>query len=417
MLGKQQTEEDVRKIFEVYGTIEECTVLRTTEGTSRGCAFVKYSNPSEAQAAITALHGIQTMPGASSSLVVKIADTEKERQVRRMQQVASQMGLNGLLNPLSILNASAGAYAQQAALMGLGSSPFGNPVGLNGSQYNGLTGAGSNGLSALGNGGPNLSNSLTGHVSSNGGGFSNGLNLTQQSLDALALQGHPYASGTATFLLPSAAAPTAAWDLVNKKRKSSGSFVNVMPGGNGMHNGNESLSQNFQHSLNQYQGMSLYSGDANGFSSSSGPSAYGSHMNGGGGGGGAGSGGPHGSGGAGSGAPSGMNGMSSSATAAALAAAAYMNSGPDGCNLFIYHLPQDFGDYELNCLFAQYGQIVSARVFVDRITNQSKCFGFVSYDNPASAQAAINALNGYQIGAKRLKVQLKKPKDGNGRMF
>ena len=76
-----------------------------------GCAFVKYSNPGEAQQAITALHGTQTMPGASSSLVVKIADTEKERQVRRMQQMASHMGLNGLLNPL-LLSASAGAYAQ-----------------------------------------------------------------------------------------------------------------------------------------------------------------------------------------------------------------------------------------------------------------------------------------------------------------
>ncbi|CAF4007650.1 unnamed protein product [Adineta steineri] len=35
-------------------------------------------------------------------------------------------------------------------------------------------------------------------------------------------------------------------------------------------------------------------------------------------------------------------------------------------------------------------------------------FCFVSYDNPASAQAAINQMNGCQIGMKRLKVQLKK---------
>ncbi len=41
--------------------------------------------------------------------------------------------------------------------------------------------------------------------------------------------------------------------------------------------------------------------------------------------------------------------------------------------------------------------------------------GFVSYDNPASAQAAINQMNGYQIGMKRLKVQLKKLRiDPNG---
>lgn len=37
--------------------------------------------------------------------------------------------------------------------------------------------------------------------------------------------------------------------------------------------------------------------------------------------------------------------------------------------------------------------------------------GFVSFDHPASAQAAIQAMNGFQIGMKRLKVQLKRPKD------
>lgn len=43
------------------------------------------------------------------------------------------------------------------------------------------------------------------------------------------------------------------------------------------------------------------------------------------------------------------------------------------------------------------------------------CFptGFVSFDNPASAQAAIQAMNGFQIGMKRLKVQLKRPKDAS----
>lgn len=41
------------------------------------------------------------------------------------------------------------------------------------------------------------------------------------------------------------------------------------------------------------------------------------------------------------------------------------------------------------------------------------CLGFVSFDNPSSAQAAIQAMNGFQIGMKRLKVQLKRPKDAN----
>ena len=42
------------------------------------------------------------------------------------------------------------------------------------------------------------------------------------------------------------------------------------------------------------------------------------------------------------------------------------------------------------------------------------CFaGFVSFDNPNSAQAAIQAMNGFQIGMKRLKVQLKRPKEAS----
>lgn len=93
MLGKRQTEEDVRKIFEKFGHIEECTILRTPDGQSKGCSFVKLSSNAAAKAAIEALHGSQTMPGASSSIVVKLADTDKERAIRKMQQMAQNYGL------------------------------------------------------------------------------------------------------------------------------------------------------------------------------------------------------------------------------------------------------------------------------------------------------------------------------------
>jgi len=67
-------------------------------------------------------------------------------------------------------------------------------------------------------------------------------------------------------------------------------------------------------------------------------------------------------------------------------------------------------------LFSPFGQLVSSKVFVDKQTNLSKCFGFVSYDNSLSAQTAINAMNGFTIGPKRLKVQLKKSR-GNQQMM
>ncbi|XP_030631825.1 CUGBP Elav-like family member 5 isoform X14 [Chanos chanos] len=124
MLNKQQTEEDIYRLFEPYGVIEECTVLRGPDGNSKGCAFVKFSTHTEAQSAISGLHGSQTMPGASSSLVVKFADTDKERTIRRMQQMVGQFGIFNptVALPFSTYSSTYSTYThalmqQQAAIM------------------------------------------------------------------------------------------------------------------------------------------------------------------------------------------------------------------------------------------------------------------------------------------------------------
>jgi len=82
--------------------------------------------------------------------------------------------------------------------------------------------------------------------------------------------------------------------------------------------------------------------------------------------------------------------------------------GPAGANLFIYHLPHDFTDADLASAFNPFGNVISAKVYVDRYTGESKGFGFVSYDSVISAESAIEQMNGFQIGNKRLKVQHKR---------
>ncbi|OQR99555.1 UDP-3-O-,3-hydroxymyristoyl glucosamine N-acyltransferase [Thraustotheca clavata] len=86
--------------------------------------------------------------------------------------------------------------------------------------------------------------------------------------------------------------------------------------------------------------------------------------------------------------------------------------GPPGCNLFVFHIPNDMTNQDLFTYFAAFGNVISARIMVEKETGRSRGFGFVSYDIPSSADAAIKAMNGYQVGRKRLKVQHKKEKGG-----
>lgn len=70
MLSKLANEEDVRNMFEPYGTVEEVTVLRDKEGQSKGCAFIKFSTRQQAQSAINKMHGSQVMPVSFLKFVV-----------------------------------------------------------------------------------------------------------------------------------------------------------------------------------------------------------------------------------------------------------------------------------------------------------------------------------------------------------
>lgn len=68
MLNKKLTEFDVRRLFEVHGAIEECTVLRDQNGQSKGCAFVTFATKHAAISAIkvSANNNINLRPSASN---------------------------------------------------------------------------------------------------------------------------------------------------------------------------------------------------------------------------------------------------------------------------------------------------------------------------------------------------------------
>jgi len=79
--------------------------------------------------------------------------------------------------------------------------------------------------------------------------------------------------------------------------------------------------------------------------------------------------------------------------------------------LFVFHLPPTLDEQQLTQLFLPFGTVTQAKVIREPGTHRSKGYGFVHFETPAEAQMAINALNGYAIGSKRLKVAFKQNKN------
>lgn len=73
------------------------------------------------------------------------------------------------------------------------------------------------------------------------------------------------------------------------------------------------------------------------------------------------------------------------------------NKGPDGANLFIFHIPNHFTNLDMYQLFTPYGNLLSVRIMVERDTGRSRGFGFVSYDTSEAAAMAIKELNGFAV--------------------
>lgn len=73
-------------------------------------------------------------------------------------------------------------------------------------------------------------------------------------------------------------------------------------------------------------------------------------------------------------------------------------------NLYVSNIAFKLRDDEFRQAFEPYGEIVSAKIIMDRETGRSRGFGFVEYANRESGQAAIDALNGADIAGKEISV-------------
>jgi hypothetical protein len=72
--------------------------------------------------------------------------------------------------------------------------------------------------------------------------------------------------------------------------------------------------------------------------------------------------------------------------------------------LFVGGLSTDTTAADLRRWFAPFGDIADAVIVLDRGSGRSRGFGFVSYRNPGSAEAATKALNGVEVDGQTLNV-------------
>jgi cold-inducible RNA-binding protein len=82
-----------------------------------------------------------------------------------------------------------------------------------------------------------------------------------------------------------------------------------------------------------------------------------------------------------------------------------------GKKLYVGNLSYSVSSSDLEQMLSQFGTVVSAEVISDRMTGQSKGFGFVEMGSDDEAQAAIAALDGKDHNGRALTVNEAKPRE------
>lgn len=79
-------------------------------------------------------------------------------------------------------------------------------------------------------------------------------------------------------------------------------------------------------------------------------------------------------------------------------------------NIYVANVPYTVSDQDLRDLFEQFGEVISAKVIMDRETNRSRGFGFVEMASDDQARQAIEGTNGKPFRGRDLVVNEARPR-------
>lgn len=80
-------------------------------------------------------------------------------------------------------------------------------------------------------------------------------------------------------------------------------------------------------------------------------------------------------------------------------------------NIYVSNLSFNIQDEDLQGFFAEYGEVRSAKVIMDKFTHRSKGFGFVEMPNDTAAAKAIAELDGSTADGRAIKVMEARPRE------
>ncbi len=83
-------------------------------------------------------------------------------------------------------------------------------------------------------------------------------------------------------------------------------------------------------------------------------------------------------------------------------------------NIYVANIPWKATEEELKGLFAEYGEVSSAKIVIDKFTQRSRGFGFIEMKDDNAGKNAINELNGADFMGKNLVVNEARPKTEGG---